>query len=211
MSSDDRPSSRPPFWDERYTANDALFGTEPNAFVVSEAHRIPEGGDVLELGAGEARTLLWLAQERDVHGTAVDFSAEALQAGRQRAVEAGVSLDTVAADVRDWRPTQQWDAVVVTFLHLMPDERAVLYEAIRGGLRPGGVLLAEWFRPAHLSGDYDRIGPTTEERMVSVAEVQEAFAGDDILQCTPVDVTLGEGPMLQGRAAVVRCVVRRSE
>ena len=210
MSPDARPSSQPSFWDERYTANDALFGTGPNAFVASAAHRIPDGGDVLELGAGEARTLLWLAQTRGVHGTAVDFSAEALQAGRQRAAEAGLSLNTVAADVRDWRPAQQWDATVVTFLQLMPDERAALYETIRACLRPGGVLIAEWFRPAHLSGDYDRIGPTTEARMVSVQEVRDAFAADDILQCAPVDVTLSEGPMLRGGAAVVRCVVRRS-
>lgn len=210
MSSDDHPSSRPSFWDERYTAHDALFGTEPNAFVVSEGHRIPTGSDVLELGAGEARTLLWLAQERGVHGTAVDFSAEALQAGRERAEAAGLPLDTVVADVRDWRPTRQWDAVVVTFLQLLPDERPRLYETIRACLRPGGLLIAEWFRPAHLSGDYDRMGPTTAARMVPVDEVRDAFAGDEILDCAPADVTLSEGPMLRGRAAVGRALVRRS-
>jgi SAM-dependent methyltransferase len=210
MSSDTYPSSHPSFWDDRYAANDALFGTGPNAFVVSAAHRIPVRGEVVELGAGEARTLLWLARTRNVRGTAVDFSAEALQAGRRRAEEAGHSLDTVVADVRDWVPSRQWDAAVVTFLHLMPNERADLYQAIRAALRPGGCLVAEWFRPDHLSGDYDRMGPTTPARMVSEREVREAFSADDILHCGAADATLSEGPMLQGRAAVVRCVVQRS-
>lgn len=44
MSTADRPSSHPSFWDERYADHEALFGTRPSAFVVREADRIPEGG-----------------------------------------------------------------------------------------------------------------------------------------------------------------------
>ncbi len=211
MSCDEeRPSSCPSFWDERYADREGLFGEAPNAFVASEAHRIPTGSDVLELGAGEGRTLLGLARERDVAGTAVDFSEEALRTGRQWAERAGLSLETEQADVRTWTPSRRWDAVVVTFLQLLPDERPTLYETIRQCLRPGGVLIAEWFRPDHLSGDYDRLGPSTADRMVPVDEVRAAFADDEILRCEAADVTLHEGPILRGDAAVVRVVVRRA-
>lgn len=206
-----RAGSHPPFWDERYAANEHLFGREPDAFVASEAERIPRGSDVLELGAGEGRTLLWLAREREGNGTAVDFSEEALRAGKAWAEREKRPLETIQADVRRWQPSRQWDAVIVTFLQLLPDERPALYDTIRQSLRPGGVLIAEWFRPDHLSGAYDRLGPSSDDRMVPVEELRTAFAEDDVLRCEAEDVTLEEGPILQGRAAVVRLVVRRAE
>jgi SAM-dependent methyltransferase len=210
MSSDEsRAGSHPPFWDERYAANEHLFGGAPNAFAASEADRIPRGSDVLELGAGEGRTLLWLADNRGVDGTAIDFSGEALTAGRRWAERERLPLETVRADVRSWRPSRQWDAVIITFLQLLPDERPDLYETIRQSLRPGGVLIAEWFRPAHLSGDYDRLGPSTADRMVPPEELTAAFADDEILLCEAADVELEEGPILRGHAAVVRFIVRR--
>lgn len=210
MSDDPRPSSHPPFWDERYADTEGLFGEAPSAFVESQAHRIPRGSAVLELGAGEARTLLWLAQERDVEGTAVDFSGEALDTGRRWAKQRNLPLQTVEADVRTWTPDRQWDVVIVTFLQLLPDERPNLYRTIRTAVRPGGLVIAEWFRPDHLSGGYDRIGPSTDDRMVPVPEVEAAFSEDAIRTCTAVDVTLAEGPLLRGEAAVVQLVARRS-
>lgn len=210
-SSDSRPSSQPPFWDERYAANDHLFGTEPNAFVASQAHRISEGSDVVELAAGEGRTLAWLAEQRSARCTAVDFSTEALAEADRWAERRDLPIETVEADVRRWRPEREWDAILVTFLQLLPDERPTLYRRIQRSLRPGGILIAEWFRPDHLTGSYDRLGPSSADRMVPEAELRDAFAGDQILQCTPADVTLAEGPLLRGRAAVVRLVVRREE
>jgi SAM-dependent methyltransferase len=206
-----RPSSQPPFWDERYAANDHLFGTEPNAFVASQAQYIPEGGDVIELAAGEGRTLAWLVRERDARCTAVDFSGAALAEAKRWAEEEGLPMETIEADVRTWTPARRWDAVVVTFLQLLPDERPALYDCIRQCLRPGGVLVGEWFRPDHLTGNYDRLGPSTADRMVPVAELRDAFSGDEIVQCGTADVTLEEGPLLRGRAAVARLVARRGE
>lgn len=210
MPSSDRPSSRPAFWDERYDENEALFGTAPSAFVVREADRIPEDPSVLELGAGEGRTLLWLARERNAVCTAVDFSATALDTARQRAQNEGRPLDTIAADIRSWEPDRRWDVVVVTFLQLLPEERPSLYRRIRTALRDGGLLLGEWFRPAHLKGDYDRLGPTSPDRMVPPSELRDAFAADEIRACRAEEVSLAEGPLLRGRAGVVRLVARRA-
>lgn len=209
VESSSRPSSRSSFWDTRYAEHERLFGRAPSTFVAGEAHRIPVGSEVVELGAGEGRTLLWLAKERVVDGTAVDFSREALTTAEQWAEQLDVSLHTVQADLRQWTPSRQWDVVVVTFLQLLPDERSVLYRAMRSCLRPGGLVIGEWFRPAHLEGDYDRIGPSRPDRMVPVDEVRTAFSDDEILQCEAVDVELDEGPFLSGSAAVVRLVARR--
>jgi hypothetical protein len=46
--------------------------------------------------------------------------------------------------------------------------------------------------------------------MVLPAELREAFAADDICRCDAADVTLAQGSLLRGCAAVVRLVARRT-
>lgn len=211
MPDSSRASSRPDFWDTRYEREDHLFGTAPNAFVTKAAHRLPPESEVVEVGAGEGRTLAWLAREHGHRTTAVDFSSEALTVAAQWARAQDLSLDTVQADVRAWRPDRQWDAAIVTFLQLLPDERPALYRLLRRIVRPGGWILGEWFRPDHLSGHYDRMGPSRADRMVSGEEVRAAFSDDAVVRCEAADVHLREGPLLNGHAAVVRTIVHRAE
>lgn len=210
MAEEERPSSHAEFWDERYARETHLFGTAPNAFVAEEAHRLPSDAEVVEIGAGEGRTLLWLAETRGCRCTAVDFAREALSTAASRAEANRLPLETIEADVRTWAPSRQWDAAIVTFVQLLPDERPILYRRLRALVRPGGWILGEWFRPDHLTGPYDRIGPSTEDRMVPVDEVRAAFSRDKILRCEPVDVHLDEGSFLKGEAAVVQLVARRA-
>lgn len=210
-ASPERASSQPDFWDVRYAREEHLFGTRSNTFVAEMAGRLPHGAAVVELGAGEGRTLIHLAKTRGCHGTAVDFSATALQQAEALAADRSVSLDTVQADVRTWQPTAQWDAVIVTFLQLLPAERPRLYRLMQQIVCPGGWLLAEWFRPDHLRGDYARVGPSAADRMVPVAEVRRHFRACTIDRCAARDVTLREGPLLRGPAAVVRLAARVPE
>jgi hypothetical protein len=210
MPDDDRASSQPSFWDPRYAAHDHLFGTAPNAFVAAEAHRLPPNSAVVELGAGEGRTLAWLCAAHGHRGTAVDFSRTALAQAAAWAEREELPLRTVEADVRSWQPGRQWDAVIVAFLQLLPAERPALYRLMRTLVRPGGWILGEWFRPTHLADEaYDRIGPSRADRMVPPGEVREAFAAEEIHRCAADDVVLEEGELLKGRAAVVRLVARR--
>lgn len=211
MADSSRASSRPDFWDTRYEREDHLFGTAPNAFVTEEAHRLPPESEVVEVGAGEARTLAWLAREHGHRTTAVDFSGEALATAAQRAEARALPLDTIRTDVRTWTADRQWDAAIVTFLQLLPDERPALYRLLRHIVRPGGWILGEWFRPDHLTGSYDRMGPSRADRMVPVEEVHTAFSGDTVVQCEAADVHLREGPLLNGHAAVVQTVVHRTD
>jgi len=209
VSDSPRPSSQPAFWDERYAAHDHLFGTRPSPFVEEEAEPLESGSAVVEFGAGEARTLCHLAQSAGHRVTAVDFSAVALQGATALAETQGVDLETIEADVRTWSPARVWDAAVVTFLQLLPDERPALYRCIRRVLRPGGLILGEWFRPAHLNGAYARVGPSRADRMVPPAELRAAFADDEVLRCDAVDVRLEGSGRLHGEAAVVQFVARR--
>lgn len=204
----ERPSSHAAFWNERYDADDFVFGRRPSEFVERQAWRLDDGSDVVELGAGEGRNLVYLALEGGHRVWAVDYAADGLRKARAFAREQGVDLHVVEADVLDWEPQRRWDAVVVTFLQLLPDERPRLYALIRRLLRPGGLLLARWFRPDHLEGPYARVGPSAADRMVPLDEIREHFYGEELLVAEPRDVNLEEGPVLRGRVAVVDVVAR---
>ncbi|PSQ76538.1 MAG: class I SAM-dependent methyltransferase, partial [Bacteroidetes bacterium QH_8_67_23] len=147
---------------------------------------------------------------RDADVTAVDFAEEGLRAARRRAEAAGISLKTTAADARTWRPGRPFDAVLVTFLHLLPEARAESYRRLQEALAPGGLLLAEWFAGAHADKTrFAEIGPPTPKRLISAHELREHFpqGGIEVLEETERD--LDEGPILKGRAAVLRFAWRK--
>lgn len=165
----------------------------------------------MELGAGEARTLVALARQNGHRGTAVDFSDEALAGARSHADRHGVELETITADVRSWTSDRQWDAVLVTFVQLLPDERPGLYRTMREIVRPGGWILGQWFRPDHLMGDYARMGPSAADRMVPIEELRAHFAADRLALCEARDEELDEGDFLNGPAACVCLAAQRAE
>lgn len=126
-------------WDTRYSGEQLVWGAPPNRFVEAEfAHRTP--GRALDLAAGEGRNAVWLA-ERGWQVAAVDFSAVAIDRGRQMAHERGVTVDWAVADLRDYMPDEAaFDAALVVYLHIPPAERAtILARAVRA-LVPGGFL-----------------------------------------------------------------------
>lgn len=197
------------FWNDRFGTSDFVYGVEPNAFVQTAAQNwLSDAQDVLALGAGEGRNAVFLAQQGHTV-TALDYAAEGLRKTRRLADDLGVAIDTIQADVRDWAPEQSWDAVVVTFLHLPPEDRSRLYELIQSVLTPGGTLVAEWFRPEQRTEGYTSGGPPDPAMMVTADEIREYFSTDGIRHLTAAEPILEEG-MHQGPAATLRFVWQRA-
>jgi SAM-dependent methyltransferase len=196
------------FWDDRFTTDNYVYGETPNNFVEKAADTwLVPSQDVLALGAGEGRNAVFLARSGHTV-TALDYSAEGLRKTRRLAAGADVSVETIQADVREWTPEQDWDAVVTTFLHLPPDERPGLYALIRECLRPGGLLLAEWFRPEQRTEGYTSGGPPDPDMMVTTEELREQFAEEGIEHLGVAEPMLDEG-MHEGPGATVQFVWRR--
>ncbi len=127
-------------WDQRYAGSDLVWTAEPNRFVVAELQDLAPTR-ALDVAAGEGRNSVWLAS-RGWQVTAVDFSAVGLDKGRRLAEQAGVSVDWVCADVRDYEPEPgSFELVLIAYLQLREAELdGVLRRAVRA-LAPGGVLL----------------------------------------------------------------------
>ena len=50
-------------WNGRYSAPAYVFGTEPNAFLASQAPRLKPGMQALSIADGEGRNGVWLASQ----------------------------------------------------------------------------------------------------------------------------------------------------
>lgn len=194
-------------WDQRYSVEEYVYGTDPNDFLVSAADRIPRGGRVLSLGEGEGRNCVYLAG-RGCLVTAVDQSSVGLKKAERLARENGVSIETVTADLAEYRiEPDSWDGIISFFCHLDRDvRRRVFGQAVRG-LRPGGVFILEAFTPAQLK--YDTGGPRSLELLMTAAELKQDLAGLDFLVAEELEREVREGLHHKGTAAVVRILGKK--
>lgn len=121
-------------WDERYRTAERLWSEGPNVFVADRlADRKPGAG--VDLGAGEGRNAIWLA-ERGWDMVAVDFSRVALERGRGRAP----NVRFVEADVFGWEPDRRFDLALIAYLQVVEDRMRGLVERAVRWLEPEGEL-----------------------------------------------------------------------
>lgn len=155
-------------WDDRYAAEDRVWGGEPNRFV--EQYLGPlEPGSAIDLGAGEGRNAFWLAT-RGWDVTAVDFSAVGLQKAREMAADAGVPLATVAEDVDAYDPTMPVDLVLLSYLQIPDAAQVRLLRRLGDWLKPGGRVFIVAHDKANTVG-----GPPDESVRYSVEQTVAAL------------------------------------
>jgi SAM-dependent methyltransferase len=197
------------FWNERYANEAYAYGEGPNAFVEAAADAwIDASSAVLDLGAGEGRNAVFLA-ERGHAVTAADYASAGLRKAERLADAAGVDVEPLHVDVRSWEPDRTWDAVVTTFLHLAPSEQPRLYRLLPRLVRPGGRVLAEWFRPEQRTQGLESGGPPDADMMVAADDLRRHFPAAGIRSLHTAHPHLAEGPHHQGPAATVRLVWER--
>lgn len=196
------------FWDERFADKAFLYGTEPNVFLVEQAHRLTPGSRVLLPGDGEGRNGVWLAG-RGMNVLSVDASAVGLAKAKALARDRGLSIKTDVADLGVWAwPSNGFDAIVSLFLHLPSTERASIHAKMIDALKPGGILILEAFRPEQLA--YSSGGPKDLSLLYTARLLKADFSAIDILLLEDALVDLDEGKLHKGPGATVRLVARKA-
>ena len=197
----------PKFWDDRYSAQDYVYGTEPSDFLAERFSALPAGGEILCLAEGEGRNGVFLAT-KGMRVTGVDSSAVGLAKAQRLAAHRGVPFAAVVADLSSWDLGEaRWDGVVSIWAHLPAPIRAALHPRLARALRPGGVLLLEHYHPRQLG--YGTGGPPDATMMLTLDELDAAFAG-----WTPVHTFEGERVVIEGsghggRSYVTQAILRK--
>lgn len=195
-------------WNQRFSGEDYLFGTQPNAFLAGQKELLVPGKRALAIADGEGRNGVWLAQQ-GLDVLSIDFSPVAMQKAKALAQERGVDLATQVADLSEWTwEASRFDVVVAIFIQFAePALRERIFSGICRTISPGGLLLLQGYRPEQL--DYATGGPSQVENMYTASLLRGAFATLDILHLEEHDSELHEGSGHNGMAALVDLIARK--
>lgn len=195
-------------WQQRFATPGYLFGTEPNAFLKSQAHLLRKGQSALAIGDGEGRNGVFLA-EQGLDVLSLDFSDVAQEKARALARQRGVTLRVQQADMTawDWKP-EAFDVVAGIFIQFAtPPQRAIMFAGIKKTLKPGGSLLLEGYGLKQLV--YKTGGPSEPERLYTRALLEEAFGDFSSLVIREHESAIKEGDHHVGMSALVDLVGRK--
>ncbi|HOX41223.1 MAG TPA: methyltransferase domain-containing protein [bacterium] len=107
-----------------YKKKDNLWSQIPNRFVVSIPNLLASGR-VLDLGAGEGKNSVFLA-EKGFNVTSVDISQDAIAKTLKLAKEKKVDLKGIVGDITKFKPEGQYEVIITTAtLHLLKEKNAL--------------------------------------------------------------------------------------
>ena len=126
-------------WNRTLTSNSPRSNWKPNGFLV-EMVKDRKPGRALDVGMGQGRNALWLAQQ-GWNTTGYDPAERAVALARENAEKAGVKLNTVVATDKQFdMGVAKWDLILLSYVAIRENADKVIR-----ALAPGGVVLAEYF------------------------------------------------------------------
>lgn len=190
-------------WDERYSVDEYVYGTEPNDFLASNFGAIPKG-KVLSLAEGEGRNAVFLAKQ-GCAVTAVDGSAVGLEKARKLAEANGVVIELIHADLANFDPGEnKWDGIVSIFVPLPSEIRRTLYKKLEKALKPGGVFFLEAYRPEQIA--FGTGGGSSADTMQKKDSLLAELPELDFSHLVELEREIIEGSLHTGTGAVVQAV-----
>lgn len=195
-------------WNEKFSREGFLYGKEPNAFLAANAPLLRPESKILMLGEGEGRTACYMASMGHVV-TALDASDVGLHKTRALADELGVEIETIHADLSEWRSEEKYGAVLTSFLHLPEPLRTEAFSHAVDMLESGGYFMGEFFSLKQLSRDSG--GPKMPELLYTLESLEKIFDRSDVkvLKLEECVDHLSEGSGHQGDAELIRVIVQK--
>ncbi|MDA3945161.1 MAG: class I SAM-dependent methyltransferase [Helicobacteraceae bacterium] len=195
-------------WNEKFSREGFLYGKEPNAFLASYEHLLSPESNILMLGEGEGRTACYMALKGHTVA-ALDASDVGLDKTSALAGESGVEVETIHADLSEWRSNRQYNGVLTSFLHLPEPLRSEAFAHALDTVESGGYFMGEFFSVKQLHRDSG--GPKMAELLYTLESVRKIFDRDDfkVIKLEECVDHLSEGSGHQGEAELIRVIVQK--
>ena len=159
-------------WNERYSRDENII-KEPMPLVVRAVSKL-EPGRALDLACGTGRHAIFLA-ERGWQVTAVDASIVGIELARKAAHERAVEVDWRVIDLESEGFEIEAEAydLIGLFYYLQRN----LFQQIRAGVRPGGLVIAA-IHMVDYSPDIKEMNPAF---LLQPGELRQEFRGWEFL------------------------------
>lgn len=200
-------------WDERYSAEEYIYGKEPNEFFKSQIDKLPSG-KVLFVAEGEGRNAVYAAK-KGWKVSAFDTSSEGKKKALKLAEENKVHLDYRVGNLPDLDfKKENFDVAVFIYAHLPANVRSEYHTLIAQLLKPGGIIVFEGFSKNHIENQkkYPQIGgPRDTELLFSKKELENDFPDFKIIKLEETEIELNEGRHHVGKGMVIRFIGQKNE
>ena len=194
------------FWNQRYSQEEYVFGTDPNEFFKSVIDR-HKPGKLFVPGAGEGRDAVYAATLGwEVY--CIDMSESGKEKALKLAAEKNVRIvydvmDITAADFSIAR----FDIIASIFFHLPQIIRIPFHKNVDKWLKTGGMFVVEAFNPLQLPNSSG--GPKDIEMLLTSGIIAAELSNLEIIENFEVETVLAEGANHVGKANVLRFIGKK--
>ncbi len=191
------------FWDERYSANEFVYGKSPNTFFKEQIDQF-EPGKILLPADGEGRNSVYAATQ-GWNATAVDYSSSAREKALRLAAEHEVEIDYHISDLSAFDfGENEYDAAAFIYVHLPRSIIETVYQNVINSVKSGGHIFAEVYSLNQLGKSSG--GPKDERVLYSEEKLRQLLKGTHIQFLKEMEIELNEGAHHVGTASVIRAV-----
>lgn len=189
-------------WDQRFSGEEFIFGTEPNAYLASQRALFQPGKNVLAVADGEGRNSVWLAKQ-GLLVDAFDISPVGVAKAKRLAQESKVEVNYSVSDCDSWAwPAEHYDYVAAIFVQFAdPEMRQRLFANMIKTLKTGGYLVLQGYTPKQL--EYKTGGPGILENLYTEELLKSAFSSLRIIDLRSYEAVLDEGRQHAGMSALI--------
>lgn len=188
-------------WDQRYAAEEYVYGTSPNQFFSKELDKL-ETGKLLLPAEGEGRNAVYAAS-MGWNVTAFDTSFEGRKKALRLATQRGVQIHYQLAGYNNvLLPEGHFDCVAMVYAHAAASDRTQRHRRMLSFLKEGGTFILEAFSKEQIQNQTG--GPKNIDMLFSEEELMLDFQELTNLKIWKEEIDLQEGPFHSGKANVIR-------
>lgn len=156
-----------------------VFGAGEPIEIVHQIPKLLTGGKVLVVGCGMGRHSIYLAQQ-GFQVTAIDFSEEGIEKLQKRAATEQFSISSSVEDLETWKPTEYFDAVVVSYVfHQIPKQAfTTLLSALQHHTNTDGIHAIAAFTK---DGAFFRENPEADSWYANAGELKFLYKNWEII------------------------------
>lgn len=194
-------------WDQKYTLDTYLFGTEANAFIKEKASIFKSGSTIAAYAEGEGRNAVYLASKgHDV--TAYDYSQVGLDKANQLANKKGVSITTKLANLEeDELLSDYYDGAILVFGHFNKKHQFPILNKIMNSISTGGYFIMEVYEESQ--SKLDTGGPKDIDHLYNAKQLLEWATAYSIIHFFTGETERNEGLRHTGKCRVVQLILHK--
>jgi 2-polyprenyl-3-methyl-5-hydroxy-6-metoxy-1,4-benzoquinol methylase len=197
------------FWNDRYSSDEYVYGTEPNQFFKEQIRKINPSGRLLLPGEGEGRNAVFAAK-LGWNVDAFDQSSVAKMKAETLAKLNNVKINYSNVDLGKFVPQKKfYDCAAIIFVHLPPEMRSGFHSKIIESLRPNGKIILELFSKNQFGKNSG--GPQNLDMLSTIEEIKNDFKGLKTIVLSEDNINLDEGAKHCGEASVIRYVGQKEK